>query len=230
VRRAERRPLRRLGEERHRRCDQEVCERDGFAGKERLLAQQPRQLREHGARLGHRGRNGGLVGRKPHHARSHHAVKDDDIADAGEQIPVVDIHHLIHARRALGIGRRKRRRRQHAVEVAQDGLGLVEDKTIMLQHRHAPEGMAGKVFRRLKAAGRQRRETIGRALLFQHRQHGACERAARNGMDRKFRHDDLLTQWLLFSRFNSGSARLQFGFPCKTLDQARPAAVDILPH
>src|SRR5882757_5816994 len=68
-------------------------------------------------------------------------MKDDDIADAVEQIPVVDIHRLIHPRRALGIVRRQAGLRQHAVEVAQDRLGLVQHEPVMLQHRHAAERM-----------------------------------------------------------------------------------------
>ena len=84
MRRDERRPFRRQGEEAELRRDQQVRQRDRFAGEEGLPAQKPRQFSEYGARLRHRGFDRRLVGRKSQHPRPYHAMKDDDVADAGE--------------------------------------------------------------------------------------------------------------------------------------------------
>src|SRR5258706_2812889 len=208
VRRDQRRPFRREAEEAEVRRDQQVRERYRFAGEEGLPAQKPRQFFEYRARLRHRGFDRGLIGGKPHHPRPDHTIEDDDIGDALEQVPVIDIHHLIHPRRSLRLSGRERRVRQHPVEIAQDGLGLVKQEAAVFEHRHPAEGMTGEVFGRAQRARRHRRKPPGCALLFQRRQHGTSERTAGNGVHDEFRHDDLLHSLLLFKRGCSKAIQL----------------------
>ena len=77
-------------------------------------------------------------------------------ANALEEIPVVDIHHLTHAGGALDIGQGKGRLRQHAVEIAQDRLCFVKAEAFMVEHGNAAEKMTRKVLGRLEGAERHR--------------------------------------------------------------------------
>src|SRR5882757_3405222 len=119
-------------------------------------------------------------------------MKADDIAHTLEQVPVIDVHRLIHSPDGLGVDGSEGWGRQHAVEVAQDGLALVEAETAVLQHRHPAKGMAGQMLRRAEGARRHRRKAIGRAFLFQRGQDGSSKWTAGNGMDDEFGHNDLL--------------------------------------
>src|SRR5450631_3945614 len=86
------------------------------------------------------------------------------------------------------------RRRQQPVEVAQNGLALVQAEAVMLQHRHPAKGMAGEMLRRAEPAWRYRQQPIGRGFLLQRGQHRATERAAGNGIDDEFGHGLLLVE------------------------------------
>jgi hypothetical protein len=116
-------------------------------------------------------------------------MEDDDVGNALEQVPVVDAHQLIHSRRAPGVGGRQPGIGQHTVEITQDRRGLVQNETVMLEHRHAAERMPRQMFRRFVGAGRHRRDTVGRALLFERREHCSRERTAWDCVNNEFRHD-----------------------------------------
>src|ERR1051325_5056902 len=87
--------------------NQQVGQREVVTCEISLVSQEARKFGEHGDSLRHRLLDRLLIWLKSHQPRSDHAMEDDDAADALKEIPVVDVHHLIHSRGALWIGRRE---------------------------------------------------------------------------------------------------------------------------
>jgi hypothetical protein len=75
-----------------------------------LVPEQARQLTNHDTGLRHGRRDRRLVRREPHHLRPHDPLEDDDIGNALEQVPVINIHDLVHVGRRLRVRRCQARR------------------------------------------------------------------------------------------------------------------------
>jgi hypothetical protein len=84
---------------------------------------------------------------------------------------------------------RQWRARQHAVEIAQDHLGLVEREAVVFEHRHPAERMTGQVLRRGSDRDRHGQETIPGTLLLKGGEYRAPERAAGDAVNSEVSHD-----------------------------------------
>src|SRR5271166_2666945 len=187
-------PLRRCGKEAELRRNQDVGQRHPVFGKVGLAPKQARKFVEHHMRLRHGIGDGCLVGLQAQKARPDDPLEADDVVDTPEQIPVADIHHLVHARGGFRIGGRQFGVGQHPVEIARDGLGLVEHEIIVFEHRHSPERMARKMRFLPVGAWCHEREPVARALLKQRCENRPAKRASRDTVNDKLGHGALLPQ------------------------------------
>ncbi len=120
-------------------------------------------------------------------------MKADDIRAALEQVPIVDIHGLIHVRRSLRIARRQCRLGPHPIDIAHDGLGFIQREVTVFDHRHASEGIACEVRLFAMLARPQCCDSPWDPLLLESRQHRARERTTGNGMNDDLGHDGVPT-------------------------------------
>ncbi len=187
------RPFRRLGQHIQLRRQQDVGQAQGLAGEIGLLSQQARQLGHHLVALGHGRLDGRQVGLLTHQGRFDQALEADHIVDALKQVPVVDVHQLIHPRGGARIARSQGQARRHPVDIAQDGLGLVEREAVVLQGRHACEGVARDIGLLAMIAGLQPLQAPGRALFLKGDQGSAAKGAAGNEVQDKRRHGVFLS-------------------------------------
>src|SRR5580693_7574639 len=125
-----------------------------------------------------------LVGRLAQQAWADDALKSDDACDALEQIPVIHVEQLVHARGGLRRSRRERHARQGAVDIAQDRLRFVQAEVAVLQHRHPAERVARQVGGAARSARRHCDELAARLLLLKRAEHRASIRAARDAVNR----------------------------------------------
>jgi hypothetical protein len=197
----QRSPFRRLAEKVELRRHHQVGKAYGVAGEILLAAQKTRQFVEHRVCLGHRIRDCAFITRLAQQARPDDALKPDDVGDTLKQVPVADIHDLIHQRGPLRRARCQRRRGQDAIEIPQDRLRFVEHQIAVLEHRHAPERMPQQMRLAFRGLGRNRRKPIVRALFFESSEHGAAIRAAGHAMNNELRHreppaSNVITSWV----------------------------------
>src|SRR6185437_8197411 len=101
----------------------------------------------------------------------------------------------IHARRGLRVRRRQGGARQHAVEIAQDRLRLIDAEVAMFEHWHASERMSRQMGLALERTGRHRGDPVRRALFLQRREDRPPERAAGHRVNDELGHDKLLRTW-----------------------------------
>src|SRR4029078_1907954 len=124
-----------------------------IAGKTWLRSEQLRKLAEDDIRLRHRRGDRRFVGGDAEKPAANDPMEYNDVGDALKQVPIVDVHHLIHARRCFGISRRQRWPRKYPVDVAQDRLCLVEPEAIMLAAGILPKGCRERCGSLLMPAG-----------------------------------------------------------------------------
>jgi hypothetical protein len=160
----------------------------GLAGEIGVLAQDARQDGEHVLAPRQSRRDDRFVGRRSEEPGKDDPLHADGVADAVEQIAVVDVHRLIHAPGGARVGGGQRRAGQHSVDIAQDRLGLVQPVVAVIENGDLAQGVARKMLGRAERSRPHRRQPIGRALLFQSDHHGAAVGAAGNAMDGEIGH------------------------------------------
>jgi len=169
----ERFPLRRLLQKIELRSEQQVSQGERVTGEVGLRPELPRERIEHDARLGKRGGDRCLIGCQPHEPGPHDALEGNDVGDAMEEVPVVDVHQLVHAGGAARIGGRQCWLRHHAIEVAQDRLRLVQAEVAVLEHRYPTERMPAEMLRRAQRARHDGCDSVSGTLFLKRCQHGA---------------------------------------------------------
>jgi hypothetical protein len=166
----------------------QIRKRDAAASKIDLVPEQARQLTHHDTGLRQRRRDCRLVRREPHHLRPDDPLEDDGTGDALEQVPIIDIHDLVHASRRLRVHWCQAWRGQCPVQIPQDCLRLIEAEPPMIEDGDTTERMPCQMrfgFQRARGNGND----PVRSLLFLKRcEHSAGEGAAGDGTDREDRH------------------------------------------
>src|ERR1019366_7564271 len=99
-----------------------------------------------------------------------------------------DADDLVHPRLGPGVCWRERWRGHHPVEITQDGLRLVEPEVAVIEHRHAPEGVAREVFRALARARIEAGDAIVGAFFLEPQKGCTDIGAAGNAMNDEFSH------------------------------------------
>jgi hypothetical protein len=138
----------------------------------------PRKFVKYCVSLWHGGGNRILVWFEPHQARANNPLESDDIGRPLEQVPIIDVHQLVHAPRSMRMRWSQRWLRQHAIKIAQDRLALVEPKVSMVQYRHPAEGVAGKMLWTSQSTRRNGVNVVARTFLLQCDECGSAERTA----------------------------------------------------
>ena len=211
----QRRPFRCRGQEIHLRRDLDAGQRPRLAGKVVLPAQKAAKLFEYGMPGRHGCFNRSLVRGPAHEKRLQETLEYNNVSDALEEIPVGNVHDLIHPGGGLWIGGREGRLRQDAVQIAEDGLGFLQHEIAVLQHGHFAERLPRNMRLALVETQRYRRDAVGSAFLLKRNEDRARERAAWNGMYDELWHD-------------CPPLVLCPGIICKFGEESRPAFPDLL--
>ena len=137
--------------------------------------------------FGKRMRHDLLVGRDAK-SRKHQPLVRHVVDHVGVVVGIDRAHPLVHARAVAGILRLKRRFLKRLVDVSRDGARLIDREIVMLQHRHAIEGMQREM-RWLAHLGLEIPKRVRRALMGEDEANNVNKGAVRKPEYDGVRHD-----------------------------------------